>query len=465
MRNVMIFALICFLVFGCADTEEENQVPAESNAEITADPTADTETQTDPETEIDPETGTEIVTATDPETVPEPVPPVVTVSGPLTKVFLSSISNLGIQTLSTPDGLMFSVTGDATPDTPTDATADTGLLTVDASGDVEEVPAEGGEDLYPAKIIHIAGVPETAIVYWDASGDTEAYLISQDDTAHELSKIPVDQNGLKNSPTIIFSGGFHFLSSDSTLNRAYFDADGVLRIEDVQTGVIGFAFDSRGFLAYSTVDGVYYQAGETELLPGSAGKKLFFANDVSYGAYGNVGGISYWNSDLNAWCDKYWNPEMLRFEWQYSAYPVAAITATVYTGNRQDCEIQRLQARNWLICGTKVYYFGGINDYLSLQDLGYAEITDFPTARRALSDNFLYYADSAKQLKRVDLIQQTAITLSDQYLISTMTVSRDDTLLFSGVTDLEERKFIQIDPDLTETELESAEVEQIQFLD
>ncbi|MBT3368508.1 MAG: PQQ-like beta-propeller repeat protein, partial [Nitrospina sp.] len=328
-----------------------------------------------------------------------------------------------------------------------------------------EVAAEGGEDLEPVLIIPIEGAPETVIVYTDASGDTEAYLIDQNDMAHLMGKVPIDQDGFKNSPTIVFSGGFYFLSSDSILNRANFDAEGVLQIETVREGVIAFDFDSRGHLAFSTDSGVYLRKDDGSLydLDGSVGKKLFFHNDVMYGAV-NAGGISYWNSNLNAWTDAYINPDTGELIWQYSAYPASAITATVYTGNRQACEIQRLQARNWLICGTQVFYFGGVNDVLSLQDLTYAAITDFDTAKRALSDNYLYYADSARNLKRVDLIQQTATTISDQYLISTLTVSRDDTLLFSGVTDLEERKFIQITPDLTETELGSTEVEQIHFL-
>jgi hypothetical protein len=382
---------------------------------------------------------------------------------PVTKVYLNGVDNLGIKSTSgNVAGLNYSVDYSES-----DTTSD--LITVDVSGDLEPVEQEGGENLTATFIIPIKGSVETVVIYQDYYGEKEAYIVDSSNDAHLLSNTPIDQDGLKTTPMIVYSlGYFYFKSANNDMIKAHFDATGDIQENIIFNDLVYFEIDQKDNFMIATQETVYiaykdyestgriWSVDNTGYFVGydATAKKLFYPNNIVYAGV-DAGGFVFWDNINNRYADLYLNPDcytnevFCRPEKQYSGgsmpfYP------------RQDCSLALVQNKYWLMCNDEAFNAGDINDSFRAQNLSYANITDVETSKKAFSENYLYYGDSDSKLVRIDLANESALILSTDYLIESISVDSIDNVYFSGKDLADQPVLIKVTSDLTINQVDSS---------
>lgn len=407
---------------------------------------------------------------------PTPLPP----KTQLKKLSLSSISNLGIKASSQlQSSISYSTSMKLTANSTIDSTADSGMITVDTSGDLQPVEQLGGISIFPELITIIKNSEHVFITYSDTTGDRETYLIDSSDDAHLLEFSLITMDGLKNGYNAFsFAGNYFYKNSQNSMIKGYFDSSGDYQEKILFNDLVYFALDRLGNFMIAANDNVYvaYRDYETSgyiwTIDGGSRfegidareSKLFFENNILFEDL-DAGGFVFWDDTAGAFWDVYLGPSctndpiFCRSEKQRSAYGM-----NIPEPARSDCQQQYIGVKNWILCNGTAFNARGINQAAISHSLSYTGI-DTDTAKRAASDRFLYFGTGSK-LVRADLDNQVSTTLIEGYDIESLTVSSNDEILFSGKNSNGRNVLIKIksDSSISEVDLQGNTISQIKSI-
>lgn len=345
------------------------------------------------------------------------------------------------------------------------AVSDSGVMTIDSTGDIQTINAKGGQGKLIKKFLKIRKKDKqnsklkAVFKSWDSAAQQyECHLVDQSDKVHKLRGCPIKSHRLKNAPEFYEDGPLYFIDQSLDLIGIDISQDisgdvyNVVK-NDVEQAVRG----KNGDWMIAYVSGqVRHVTGDTETRMNANIPSWYVDAEVNRFFMTNKEGF-FFRSDGH-WCN---NTVFYRASWSQSQLSVTSahvnnnVQVCFYPYSNPDiCSLNEVGNQELLICGEYVYRLGdAANDVEAIDFVwaGHVSALSINHIKTVVSNNFVYHytqgSETIARFSRIDLSNQACQRIFDEgsrvpicvspflnnmYSIDQLTAASDDTVRFCG---------------------------------